>query len=71
MDLERAEKILFTFAKICVEIDLSKCLPDHIQLKHKKFQWSQVIEYENMAFRSHILSEWSFATCIPPGKKES
>lgn len=38
MDLERKEKGIFTFARICVEIDLSKGLPDRIHLVHKNFQ---------------------------------
>lgn len=36
MDLERMEKVLFSFSKICVEIDLSKGLLDQIQLKQEK-----------------------------------
>lgn len=51
IDLERLEKDLFSFARICVEIDLNKSLPDHIEMKHKFFQWKQVLNYENMTFR--------------------
>jgi len=35
IDNERTTKGIFTFVRICVEIDLSKGLPDHILLKHK------------------------------------
>jgi len=35
-DMERIEKGIFTFPRICVEIDLNKGLLDHIILKHRK-----------------------------------
>ena len=38
-DSERKEQGLFTYARICVEIDLSKGLPDKIQLKYETFKW--------------------------------
>jgi len=38
IDTQRLEESVFTFARICVEVDLSKGLPDCILLKHK--QWS-------------------------------
>lgn len=44
-------KGLFTFTRICVEFDLSKGFPGHIQIKHKYFSWTQVLDYENTAFR--------------------
>lgn len=54
MDLERTDKGIFTFAKICVEVDLSKWLPDHTILKHNNFQWSQILDYENTTFWCHV-----------------
>lgn len=36
---------------ICVEIDLSKFLSDCIHLKHENIQWTEVLYYDNMAFR--------------------
>lgn len=51
MDIERTKKCLFTFTRICVEIDLSKGLPSHILLKHEFFQWIQILDYENTTFR--------------------
>lgn len=50
IDLERIEKSLYIFSRTCVEIDCSKGLPYHIQLKHEKFQWNQELDYENMEF---------------------
>ena len=38
-DNERKDKGLFTYARICVEIDLSKGLPDRLQLKHEFYTW--------------------------------
>jgi len=34
-DTQRLEKRIFTFARICVEVDLNKGLPNRIQLKQK------------------------------------
>lgn len=50
-DTERHEQGLFTYARICVEIDLSKGLPDRIQLIYEKHKWLQALDYENTAFR--------------------
>jgi len=50
-DPERNEQGLFTYARICVEIDLSKGLPDRIHLQYEKFKWLQILDYENTAFR--------------------
>ena len=50
-DNERKDKGLFTYARICVEIDLSKGLPDRLQLKHESYTWLQSLDYENTAFR--------------------
>lgn len=58
-DLKRTKKGIFNFASICVETNLSKGLPNHIILKHINLQWSQVLEYENTAFRCTTF----FQTC--------
>jgi len=50
-DEERREQGLFTYARICVEIDLSKGLPDKIQLQHESYKRIQALDYENTAFR--------------------
>lgn len=49
-DNERHDKGLFTYARICVEIDLNKGLPERIQLKHESLIWTQGLDYENTAF---------------------
>jgi len=49
-DLERIDERLFTFARICVEVDLSKGLPDNIRLIYKQQNWLQVLDYKNTAF---------------------
>lgn len=51
MDEERTSRGLFTFARICVEVDLSEGLPDHITLNYNNTQWTQQLDYENTAFR--------------------
>jgi len=53
-DEERREQGLFTYARICVEIDLSKGLPDKIQLQHESYKRIQALDYENTAFRCRI-----------------
>lgn len=35
-DLERIDERIYTFARICVEVDLSKGLPDNIRLIYKQ-----------------------------------
>lgn len=50
-DSDLNEQGLFTYARICVEIDLSKGLPDRVQLLYEKHKWIQALDYENTAFR--------------------
>lgn len=54
MDLDRTTKGILTFAKIYVEIHLSKGLLDHIDLKHENLHWCEVLDYKNMTFRCRI-----------------
>lgn len=54
MDTQRVEDGIYTFARICVEVDVSKGLPNRIILKHKDRSWMQTIDYENTAFRCRI-----------------
>lgn len=53
-NLERPNKGIFTFSRICVEVDLSKGLLDHINLIHTNFHWKQPLDFENMTLRWHI-----------------
>ena len=39
-DHERLSKDIYTFARICVEVDLSQGLPEHIILIHNGKQWA-------------------------------
>jgi len=50
IDAERHIKGIFTFARICVEVDLSKGLPESIILNFNNSQWKQTLDYENTAF---------------------
>lgn len=50
MDRERMDKCIFTFAHMCMEIDLSKGLLDHIHLSHQDFKWTQWLDFENATF---------------------
>eukprot|EP00253_Pinus_taeda_P003030 PITA_03030 len=52
-DMERITRDIHTFARICVEVDLSQGLPDSIILIHNNIQWNQPLDYENTAFRCH------------------
>lgn len=51
IDTERHIKGIFTFARICVEVDLSQGLPESIILNFNNSQWKQSLDYENTAFR--------------------
>jgi len=50
-DVDRIDRGIHTFARICVEVDLSEGLPDNIILIHNNSQWKQPLDYENTAFR--------------------
>lgn len=50
-DLWRESKGLYAYARICVELDLSKGLPEQIDLKINDFVWTQTLDYENTSFR--------------------
>lgn len=51
MDEDRTIRGIFTFARICVEVDMSQGLPDHITLNFNNSQWIRQLDYENTAFR--------------------
>lgn len=51
IDTDRHLKGIFTFARICVEVDLSQGLPESIFLTFNNIQWKQSLDYENTAFR--------------------
>jgi len=75
-DNERKDKGLYTYARICVEIDLSKGLPDRIYLKHESYNWLQILDYENTSFRcrfcnltGHLQDTCPLAKKFPKKKK--
>lgn len=53
-DTKCREERVYTFSRICVEVDLSKGLPECIPLTHKQQKWTQHFDYENTAFRCRI-----------------
>lgn len=54
IDAQRLEEWIFTFTLICVEVDLSKGFPGCIQLNHKQWCWTQILDYENTTLRCKI-----------------
>lgn len=51
MDRERMDKVIFNFVGICVEIELRKGLLDHIHPIFQESKWTQLLDFENVAFR--------------------
>lgn len=50
IDVDRISKGIFNFSRICIEVDFSQGLCDHIMLVHNNRQWTQSLDYENMIF---------------------
>lgn len=44
-------KRIFSYARVCVEIDLSKPLPDSIDMTVGSCSWTQPLDYEMLPFR--------------------
>lgn len=77
MDEDRAIRGIFTFARMCVEVDLSQGLPDHITLNFNNSQWIQQLDYENTVFRcrgcmqtGHLQYDFPFARKDPKRTKK-
>lgn len=64
-------KEIFTFAHICVEMDLNKTLPDCIPLIHKDLKWSQTLDFENTTFRCRVCHQTRHLqnSCTLAGRK--
>lgn len=70
-DNKPLSKDIYTFAKICVEIDLNQGLLDHILLLHKEKQWAQPLDYENSAFQCSICGQIGYLqSACPQNKKD-
>ena len=50
-DGDRLTRVIFKFAIIFVEVDLSQGLPESILLNFNNTKWTQCLDYENTAFR--------------------
>jgi hypothetical protein len=50
---------LFTYARICAEIDLSKGLLDKLILKQGKKYWTRILDYQNTYFHYRICDQSS------------
>ena len=47
-----------TFSHICVEIDLSRPLPDAIEMCAGSYSWVQQLDYETLPFRCRLCQEY-------------
>lgn len=77
IDKDRLTKGISTFARICVEVDLSQRLPKSIILNFNNTQWTQSLDYENTTLRcrgclktGHLLSACPQARNIPNQSKQ-
>lgn len=71
-NIQRLEERIFTFARICVEVDLSKGLPESIQLIHNQQKWKQHLDYENTVFRCRTCRKTGhLQNSCPDGKREN
>lgn len=77
IDEDRVNRGIFTFARICVEVDLSQGLPEHITLKYNNSLRIQLLDYENTTFRcrscmqtGHLQFNCPLSRQGPKGKKK-
>lgn len=72
LDTQRIEEAISTFARICVEVELSKGLTDCILLTHNNQCWTQLLDYENITFRCRLcLQTRHLQNTCPLEKKDS
>lgn len=77
IDNDKPTRGIFTFSRICVEVDLSEGLPASITLNFNNTQWIQQLDYENTTFRcrgcsqtGHLHSACSKAKQTPKWNKK-
>ena len=77
VDYDRPLHGLYTYARMCVEVDISKGLPEQIILKVGDLVWTQHLDYENTAFRcrrcmhtGHLQYTYPLARKYPKGNKK-
>lgn len=67
IDQTRYGQNLFTYSWICIEVNLSRGLPDKIILKHGTQNYTQPLDYENTTFRCRICHQtglpWTRKLC--------
>ena len=51
-------KKVMTFAHICVELDLSRPLPDVVEMCVSSHSWMQQLDYETLPFRCRLCHEY-------------
>lgn len=51
-------KKVMTFARICVELDLSRPLPDAVEMCAGSYSWVQQLDYETLPFRCRLCHEY-------------
>ena len=62
-------KKVMTFARICVEIDLSKPLPDSVEVSVGSYTWVQQLDYETLPFWCRLCNEYGHLQCRYPRAK--
>ena len=71
IDEERINQGIFTYARLCVEVDLSLGLPDHITLNYNNTQRIQPPDYENTTFKClRCMQTGHLQNTYPLGKKD-
>ncbi|KAH9314597.1 hypothetical protein KI387_023224, partial [Taxus chinensis] len=60
MDEKRSKKRLYTYTRICVEVDLSKGLYDKMELIFEDFKWVHVLDYANNVFRCRLCRQTGY-----------
>jgi hypothetical protein len=69
VDTETSDIFHSTVARVLVEVDTSKGLPEMISLDSPRGSWSQLLDYEGIPFRCRTChSTGHIAVCCPTTK---